>query len=649
MALPTPNLDDRRFQDIVDEAKRLIPRYCPEWTDHNVSDPGVTLIELFAWMTEMLIYRLNQVPDKNFITFMELIGTRLQPPAAASTELTFWLSSPPAIPISVPAGTQAATMQTAAEASVEFRTDDELIVFPPELRFCLTTGDERVFEDQTWTLGPEDEAFLAFGAEPRPGNAFYIGFAANISRNILSLNLDCTIEGIGVDPSNPPLVWEAWQNDGWVDLELERDETGGFNKPGRVILYMSPRMARQDVAGKSGFWIRCRHTPPEPGQPTYSASPQIRAMTADTLGGMVSATHATMISDEILGRSSGRPGQQFYLEHAPVLPRRPGESIMIREHEDGPWEAWIEVGDFSKSGRQDMHYVLDSVSGEIMFGPSIREPDGYERQYGAIPARNGLIRFSRYRSGGGAAGNVGAGTITRLRSAVPYVDRVINRRRAEGGLDAETLDRARLRAPQMLRSRDRAVTAEDYEFLAREASSRVARAFCLQPRALDQAGAPSPGVVTISLVPFVNRPDEDIPADQLRGAPDVVQDVQGYLDERRLLTTVVRIEPPEYIRVSVTASIKARPMASLETVRRDALDRLFRFLNPLIGGEHGDGWPFGRDLYISEIYTVLQGTPGIGYIDQVSMAIEGDQQPQTRISVPPNGLIVSAEHRVSVE
>src|ERR671932_724841 len=77
MPLPTPNLDDRRFQDIVDEAKSLIPLYCPEWTDHNVSDPGVALIELFAWMTDMLLYRVNQTPDKMYVKFLELIGVTL--------------------------------------------------------------------------------------------------------------------------------------------------------------------------------------------------------------------------------------------------------------------------------------------------------------------------------------------------------------------------------------------------------------------------------------------------------------------------------------------------------------------------------------------------------------------------------------------
>src|SRR6476469_3494186 len=89
MALPAPNLDDRRFQDLVDDAKRAVQRRCPEWTDHNVADPGVTLIELFADMTEQLLYRLNRGPDKTHLAFLALPGARLFPPAAAGVPVGF--------------------------------------------------------------------------------------------------------------------------------------------------------------------------------------------------------------------------------------------------------------------------------------------------------------------------------------------------------------------------------------------------------------------------------------------------------------------------------------------------------------------------------------------------------------------------------
>ena len=93
--LPEIQLDDRRFQDLVSEARTRIARACPEWTEHNVSDPGITLIELFAWMTEMTIYRLNRVPDKLHVALLDLLGIRLDGPSAATTSLRFRLADAP--------------------------------------------------------------------------------------------------------------------------------------------------------------------------------------------------------------------------------------------------------------------------------------------------------------------------------------------------------------------------------------------------------------------------------------------------------------------------------------------------------------------------------------------------------------------------
>src|ERR1044072_5534852 len=112
MVLPAPNLDDRRFQDLVDDAKRLVQQRCPTWTDHNVSDPGVTLIEAFAQMVDQLIFRLNRVPDLHYIKFLELIGVERRPPAAAQGSVTFWLSAPQPQSVTVRAESLAATPRT---------------------------------------------------------------------------------------------------------------------------------------------------------------------------------------------------------------------------------------------------------------------------------------------------------------------------------------------------------------------------------------------------------------------------------------------------------------------------------------------------------------------------------------------------------
>ena len=78
MPIKPPNLEDRRYEDILAEAESLIPQYCPEWTNLSNADPGMTLVQLFSWMTELTIYRLNRVPDKTYIHFLNFIGEERQ-------------------------------------------------------------------------------------------------------------------------------------------------------------------------------------------------------------------------------------------------------------------------------------------------------------------------------------------------------------------------------------------------------------------------------------------------------------------------------------------------------------------------------------------------------------------------------------------
>src|SRR5215213_785485 len=160
--LPAPNLDDRTFQGLVDDAKRLVQQRCPEWTDHNVSDPGVTLIEAVAQMVDQLIYRLNRVPDLNYIKFLQLIGVELRPPAAARGEATFWLSAPQPQIVLVRAESQVATPRTDVSEPVIFSTTRELHILPCAFARAVTQASEHAPAIDRTTSLSTDDGFLAF-------------------------------------------------------------------------------------------------------------------------------------------------------------------------------------------------------------------------------------------------------------------------------------------------------------------------------------------------------------------------------------------------------------------------------------------------------------------------------------------------------
>ena len=655
MALQAPNLDDRKFQDIVTEARSKIPTYCPRWTDYNLSDPGVTLIELFAWMVDMLLYRLNRVPEKNYIKFMELIGIRLEPPKPAAVNVTFRLSARQPEPVTIPHGTEVATVRTETQDAITFTTDRDFTILLPALAHALITPDDGTFTDVMSALKNPDIHTPIFQEVPGENNALYLGYSEELNALTVVLTIQCTIEGVGVDPRNPPLAWEYWdgEQERWSPLRLESDTTGGLNTNGQVVLHIPSTTVMTEVNGTRACWMRCRATKPGPGQRAYSSSPRVTSIVSDSIGCTVLASHGLRISNEFLGRSDGTPGQKFQLQNIPVLLREPGELIEMETEKEGEFEPWQEVGEFTDSGPADPHFTCDSVSGEIQFGPSIRQPSGQEHQYGKVPPNGRRIRFSSYRCGGGVIGNVGEGTIRVLKSSIPYVDSVNNPEAARGGIDAETLERAKLRAPKVLRSNVRAVTNEDFECLALEASPRVARARCLSPGDIADAQSPPPGMVRLLLVPSVSDGEGYIPIEQLAVPRRVREEVQSYLDERRLLATRLEIDTAQYILVAVVAQVRAKRGSNHQRVVADVEKRLYDYINPICGGHDGSGWPFGRSLSLSELYAALQGIPKVDYVEEVKMFpvdanTDQRQEATTTIVVPPHSVLCSHKHEVVV-
>lgn len=655
MALPVPNLDDRKFQDIVSEARRKIPLYCPKWTDYNLSDPGITLIELFAWMVDMLLYRINKVPEKNYIKFMELLGVHLQPPQPARVDVTFRLSAPQTQKIVIPRGTEIATVRTETQEAISFTTDEDLAVVVPVMAYALTSFDNTNFVDCMFSFKSRNKPVAVFKQVPEENDAIYFGFENNLSGHTLLLTIDSSIEGIGVDPHNPPLVWECWDGlkEKWVAMRMNSDSTGGLNTYGNVILEIPADSTLREINSQRAFWIRCRATKPAHDQLPYSSSPIMKSITVESIGGTVPASHCLRISNELLGRSNGMPGQKYFLNKTPVLPREAAENIQIETEKEAQFETWQEVKDFADSLPDDRHFTLDGITGEIQFGPLIRQPSGEERQHGKIPALNRQMRFTGYRWGGGVIGNVGKGTITVLKSSIPYVASVTNYSAAVGGTDAETLDAAMMRAPRILRNQTRAVTADDFEYLALESSASVARAKCLAAGTSTNGRAIPPGVVRLLVVPKVDELDGPIPQEQLNLLSSVKSAVQAYLDERRLLAMRVEIAAPEYQPIAVEAQVRARPTYDFDQIIAGVKRKLYQYINPVYGGPKGQGWPFGRGLFPSEIFSAIQSIPNVEYIENVKIYLvdwkTGQKQlVDSKINIPPNGLICSSEHQVEV-
>lgn len=306
MPLTLPNLDDRRWADLVDEGRALIPVYAPGWTDHNVHDPGITLMELFAWIAEMDIYRLNRIPESRRRKFLSLLG--IEPRPARGAHVVLALNKAPGSPagsVHLPAGVEFQTENRLGEA-VTFRTSNDLNVVAASISAIQSASAEGLFVDllPVWR---RREALPVFGSDPRPGAAFYLGFdkplppgeAATIwfeiaggdaaqrrrlTRMLARAELGCrtpapllecdgnAIEGARRDPRAPrstlrhhsvKTIWEAFAEPGeWIRLQEGSvlDETRSLTLDGRVVVTPSSALRARAVGEceEELFYLRCR-------------------------------------------------------------------------------------------------------------------------------------------------------------------------------------------------------------------------------------------------------------------------------------------------------------------------------------------------------------------------------------------------------
>ncbi|ANZ28484.1 putative baseplate assembly protein (plasmid) [Rhodococcus sp. WB1] len=739
-SVPLPNLDDRRWADLVEEGRALIPFHAPEWTDHNVHDPGITVLELFAWVAEMDLYRVNRITDAHRRKFLALAGITPAPPRSATTILGLGLA-PGTPPTPLPAGLEF-TGNDPYGVPVRVRARHGLTVQPGRLATVLATGarDEDPRDlTPAWSHG---EPIQPFGPDPGPGAALYLGFdlpapwpmgtplslgfalaggrsgvderaafaaeaAAHVASrvrpwDVLSCSQPTTpLAGAGLVHHDVVLRWELrLAPQIWLPLPADAvdDGTRALTLDGRMVVRV-PAPASAGLVGahpEDRTWLRLRlvrggydavpilagltdnavqveqavpavvrlrlapnvhvdGTPPVPGEltaldavlgqsnevlhlkfgPVTPARPTVRLLALDLPKQQLTIEAAALI------RGTGGPEQQVVVPGAPLV----AAGVSVAGFEDGRWRGWTPRPDFDASTRSDAHVVVDPSTGAVRFG------DG---EHGRVPPAGATVLITADLTRA-QDGNVTAGAITALadtphnRAVVPelaeltaQLARITNIVPAIGGTAAETVPSAIARARDRHRQAGRAVTLDDYAELARQTPGvRLAR---VEARANLHPGfgcQRAPGVVTVIVLPH-------LPVDRPTPRPGLRRAVAAYLDRRRVIGTRIEVTGPQYVRVTVRAAVRAVAGNGTDELADAVRAALNRFLHPLVGGPDATGWPFGRDVYRSEMLAVIDEVQGVEHVDALEL-ISGDGTVSCgNVCVGPLGLVDAGPHEIDV-
>ncbi len=519
-------------------------------------------------------------------------------------------------------------------------------VFPPQR--CLAENDFAIVDqtDAAAAIGASFEPFVAV-ADVTP--TLYLGFDAPLPTDQLGLYFDIT-EVIG-DSDGPSLDWDAWDGTQWVPVRVE-DDTHNFAVPGMLEVPWpgtasgaNPLLAR---FGTPLAWLRARRA--SQGEPRRT----------EVRGIWVNATWTAQLrtlEGETLGSSRGETQQTFFARNVPVLE---GEVLEVREltgararvEEDvlreelrskgvAPtdlrvvkdprtgltnevWVRWRAAGSLTATAPTGRLFEIERTRGRVQFD--------VDKTGVVLPAGTDVVRLASYRTGGGSVGNVAADQIKQLLSGV-LAERVTNPVSAEGGADSEPLDSLRDRGGATIRNRRQAITASDYEELAREASPAVAVARALPTT--QPSGRSAPGWVTVAIVPR-SADAQPWPTFELR------DEVRRFLVARapRTIANQIAVIPPLYLPVGVEAVITVKDPTTSGDVVASVRDKLTRFLNPLTGGPHGKGWPFGRDVFLSDVAAILGSMPALDYVEALTL-VDAGTPVSDRVRVPADRLVVA--------
>lgn len=411
------------------------------------------------------------------------------------------------------------------------------------------------------------------------------------------------------------IQWEYWNGGKWEVLAVN-DFTDSFHESGFIEFTVPSDMSFSSEFGKKLVWLKvCLLSG------SFEKQPEIEAVILNA----VYAKNVKTYTNEIAASGTGAPGQTIVPAHVPLLPglklsvdegsipganelaviKADGHKQPYKKEGEAVWVPYTEVDNFYNSTPFSRHFVVDYKANKIYFG------DG---QRGVSPVRKKFnIKLDFYQTGGGAVGNVAAHTLRVLSKNIPFITACDNPFPAEGGADMESIDSLKARAAGVFKSLQRAVTAEDFEWLAREASASVGRAYCLKEKnAHDE-------IVTI-IIPVL--PKDTALNVKLLPSRELIRRVAAHLEERKLIGTRIRVQAPVYRSFSISLKLSFKSdILDIERIKKSISVNLYTYFHILFGGL-GDGWEQGKAVTTGAVLKQLERIDGILSIDSVELTDE---------------------------
>ncbi len=684
MPLEPPKIEDRTYKQLEAEMLSRIRVHNPEWTNFNESDPGVTLLQLFAFMGESILYRTNLIPDRNRRKFLSLLSIPMQPAASAQGMVTFSLprGAPETVTLprnvelrsgDVPFRTENGLDVLPVEAVIYYKSriedvDEELLAYWRVLNEDLPDQGEPVFYESRSLEEPLDSAslpLLDLGSDSVVDGSAWIALMARkseeveavraaMANKVLNLGIYPAVEGLpAVDMK--PHAEEDGKRDMSLLFELSSDQYTDEGRPQYRRLnavadddvLRRPGVVALSLPGKEALANWSFDEPLQAGRgdlpPSLSDTRDeqrivtwLRLRLSDRQRGSglsvklhwlgINCTRVrqrTHVANEVLGTSTGAPDFSVTLTHTPVIP----SSLELTV--DG--EPWREVDDLSSAPPEihgyDPRRPLGGDGGQ-QDSPKVFSVD---RESGVVTFGNGIhgmrppsgaILRASYDYGGGAQGNVNIAAINGGPN-LPVGISVSNPLPTWGGAEGETVAEAERNIPLYLQHHDRLVTADDFASIVRRTPTvDVGRVEVLPLYDARLQQAVSPGVVTLMIIPREDRLHPEYPEPDQR----MLELVCEHVSPRRLVTTEIHVRGPRYVPLMVSVGIEVVEGRDFPPIREAVNNTLKTFLSALAGGREGDGWPLQKSVVARELWAEATRVDGVSYVNNLILAdISGNE------------------------